>query len=157
LRRGKCPTVPTRSGGVDVRASDAAGPAVVGRARPSTVRASRRRVRAVGAATGLVVPWVVLAGFAASTPALRPTDFPENAVEQRFELHWRIERTGDLARADGLVALQGPGTGWAALQLIGLDDAGNIVSFNTPQVVRLYADLGAQPFELTVRPQGSEQ
>ena len=142
---------------MDVRTSDAAGPAAVGLARPLTALSATRRVRARGAAAWLVVPWLVLAGCAESTPALRPADFPEHAVEQRFALHWRVDRTGDVARADGLIELQGPGTGWAALQLIGLDDTGTIVSFSTPQQVRVYADLGAQPFELSVRPHGSEQ
>src|SRR5262249_48985022 len=102
-------------------------------------------------------PRTVWRGSAGATWRRSPVDFPEEAGEQRFALHWRVDRTGDVARADGLIELQGPGTAWAALQLIGLDDAGTIVSFSTPQQVRVYADLGAQPFELSVRPHGSEQ
>jgi hypothetical protein len=125
--------------------------------RPALDVHGQSRGRAYGAATWLILPWLVLAGCAGSTRALRPADFPEHAVDQRFALSWRLDRAGDLVRADGLVELQGPGVGWAGLQLIGLDEAGTIVSFNTPQVVRVYADLGAQPFELTVRSRGSEQ
>jgi hypothetical protein len=142
---------------VGARTSDAAGPAAIALARTLTAPAPTRRVRVGCATTWLILPWVVLGGCAGSMRALRPADFPEHAVEQRFALHWRLDRSGDVARADGLVELQGPGAGWAALQLIGLDAAGNIVSFNTPEVVRVYADLGAQPFELTVRARGSEQ
>ena len=106
---------------------------------------------------GLLLGVLVLGGCAGSTPAARPADFPVHAIDQQVDLHWRIERGGSLVRAAGLAERRAPEVRWAMLQLIGLDAAGRIVSFSTPELVRWQSSLDAETFSLTVGPRGQEQ
>ncbi len=98
---------------------------------------------------------ILLAGCA-TTPRAQPSDYPEHAVDQQFDLAWRITREGDRVRADGLAERRVRETVEAYLQLIGRDAAGQIVSFSTPVLTRWRGGADAEPFWLELRSRGGE-
>jgi hypothetical protein len=110
----------------------------------------------------LVLPMLlaVLAGCAASQPALKPADLPEHAVDSPIVLHWRLERGPDRVNAIGLVEIpQNPDrVESVTVELQGLDAQGRLVSqartFTIPNTIK-----GAEPwpFRVSLRPAGTEQ
>jgi hypothetical protein len=110
----------------------------------------------------LVLPLLlaVLAGCAASTPALRPADLPEHAVESPILLHWRIDRGPDRVTAVGLVEIpQNPDrVEMVMLELQGLDAQGGLVS-QVRELILPHTFTAAEPwpFRISLRPAGGEQ
>jgi hypothetical protein len=102
----------------------------------------------------------VLAGCAASQPALRPADLPEHAVESPIVLHWRTDREPNRATAVGLVEIpQNPErVESVTVELQGLDAQDRVVSrareFTSPN-----SFTGAEPwpFRVSLRPRGTEE
>ena len=102
----------------------------------------------------------VLAGCAASQPALRPADLPEHAVESPIVLHWRIDRQPDRAEAVGLVEIpQTPErVESVTVELQGLDAQGRVVSRNRDFVTpRSFTGAEPWPFRVSLRPAGTEE
>jgi hypothetical protein len=110
----------------------------------------------------LVLPLLlaVLAGCAASQPALRPADLPEHLAESPIVLHWRIDRQPDRATAVGLVEI--PQTPErvenVTVELQGFDAQGRVVSsareFTSP---KSFTGADPWPFRVGVRPAGTEE
>jgi hypothetical protein len=110
----------------------------------------------------LVLPLLlaVLAGCAASTPALRPADLPEHAVESPIVLHWRIDRGPDRATAVGLVEipLNPDRVEMVTVELHGIDGQGRVVSRARELILpRSFTGAEPWPFRVSLRPTGTEQ
>jgi hypothetical protein len=104
------------------------------------------------AAVGLLL----LAGCAAPGPGARPADFPEHAARPHFDLHWRIERQGDRARAVGIAVPRDRGFSELLLQLRGIDGAGRAVSQAVAPVMVRGLTAGPAPFEIGLPLTGAE-
>jgi hypothetical protein len=108
----------------------------------------------------LLVVLAVLAGCAASQPALRPADLPEHLAESPIVLHWRIDREPDRVTAVGLVEI--PQTPErvenVTVELQGLDAQGRVVSWNRAFVSpRTFSGAEPWPFRVSLRPTGAEE
>ena len=73
-----------------------------------------------------------VAGCATSGAARRPADFPLHNEAPPVAFHWRLTEDPTAVRADGLVERRNHLIAGAWLQLLGLDAAGRVVSFTTP-------------------------
>jgi hypothetical protein len=103
---------------------------------------------------GLLVGVAVVAGCAGLAPVPQPGDYPLHAVSPPFELSWRILEVPGSVRADGLIERQNPNVGTASLQLIGVDTAGQIVSFSAPIPVYWGSAWDAELFTAVLTPRG---
>src|SRR2546425_10765666 len=88
-----------------------------------------------GRRTIALVVAFALAACARGVPAPTPAQFPLHATDQQFDLAWRLVPGGDRTAATGVVARRSGEVSDAWLQLVGLDAAGDIVSFSTPSHV----------------------
>jgi len=98
-----------------------------------------------------------LAACARGAPAPTLAEFPLHATDQQFDLSWRLALSEDRAVATGVVARRNGEVSDAWLQLVGLDAAGHIVSFNSLSHVRWASPWDVEPFTLELRPRGGEQ
>ena len=105
----------------------------------------------------LLVPGLLVAGCAASTPMPRPAELPFHAAAPPLDFYWQISLSPSVARADGLIERHDQHIGSAWPQLIGLDETGRIVSFTTPARVRWRSASDLESFTLSLRLQGREQ
>src|SRR5712691_8579755 len=106
----------------------------------------------------LLIPLLVLAGCATPgpIPAPSPADFPMQAADQHFQLHWRLVREGDRVRVEGLMETRAPTVDEVTLVLYGLDREGRIVSRGLA-IVRWGFRREPQTFTVTLRPAGTEE
>ena len=100
---------------------------------------------------------VALTGCAGTGPAPEPAEFPLHAVDQQFDLHWRLIQGADLTGAAGRVVRRHADISDVWLQLVGLDAAGRIVSFSGAVHVRWASPWAGEAFTITLRPRGGEQ
>jgi hypothetical protein len=130
-----------------------------------------RSQRGYGVATFLIL---LLAGCAASAPALSPADYPFHSValppaeypatypvpsvEPQVELHWRLTEDSNRVRADGLIERhQEFRIQEVWLQLLGIDATGRIVSFTGPIRFAWRSARALESFSIALKPRGGEQ
>ena len=101
----------------------------------------------------------VLNGCAASTPTLKPAEYPfHGGQEPQLLLHWRLTVDSNRVQADGLMErLRESQVRDVWLQLLGIDAAGRTVSHTAP-VRFLFRSAGQfEPFTIGLTPRGGEQ
>src|SRR5262245_44873280 len=115
-------------------------------------------IRSHGVGRGvLIIHGLLLASCTASGPAPTPADFPVHNPAPPVEIHYRLTTGPDAVRADGLVEQKNHLIGTAWLQLVGLDQAGTIVSFTTPTRIHWRSPSDLESFAIRLWPRGQEE
>jgi hypothetical protein len=110
----------------------------------------------VASPLGRLLGVVLLASACAAPSRIEvPPELPNTTQEQFLTLRWALVREAGRARAVGM-AQSSMGIEWdAALELLGLDAQGRVVS-QTSSVVRSGFGAAATAFEVTLVPRGGE-
>jgi hypothetical protein len=81
---------------------------------------------------------------------------PLHALDQQFNLHWRLHPGAEVARADGLVERRHPEISDVWLELVGLDAMGRPVSFGGAVHIHWASPWDTQTFATSLQPKGGE-